>query len=98
MSWLMDLIKGRKKAPEVIALSVIYLRTKLGVTVTDAKVDEATAAAKKLGDVMEEAIKAYIAVQAPGLPAAVASMAVIAAFNSIDAAVAGAANVIKANN
>lgn len=98
MSWLSDLVKGRKKAPEVIALSVIYLRTKLGVTVTDAKVDEATAAAKRLGDVMENALKAYIAVQAPGLPAAVASMAVIAAFNSIDAAIAGAANVVKANN
>jgi len=98
MSWITDLVRGRKKAPEVIALSTIYLREKLGLTVSDEKIDEAKAAAIKLGDGLEAAIKVYLQAQAPGIPAAVGSMAVIAAFNSIDAAIAGAANVVKANN
>jgi len=85
-------------ASEVLAKSVVYLKTKLGITVSDEKVDEAVKATDALTDQLEAILKAYLATQLPALPAAVASQAVTAALNTLDAAIAGAGAVVKANN
>lgn len=98
MSWLTSVIRGKMTASEVLARSTVYLKTKLGVTVSDDKVDEAVKVTDDLTDQLEAVIKAYLAAQLPALPAAIATQAVTAALNTIDAAIAGAGNVIKANN
>ena len=98
MSWLTSVLRGKMSASEVLARSVVYLKTKLGITVSDEKVDEAVKATDALTDQLEAILKAYLATQLPALPAAVASQAVTAALNTLDAAIAGAGAVVKSNN
>lgn len=98
MSWATDWFRKRKTTAQVVGLSTVYLQQKLGVTVSDKNVDDATKAAVKLGDDLETLVKAYVSARIPGLGAAVAAIAVTAAFNVIDAAIAGAAETVKANN
>lgn len=98
MSYLSQLKNRQISAKEFLAKSVGYLSRKLGVTVSDQKVDEAVAALDRVTDDVETALAAYLSTHVPGLPVAIATAATTAALNVIDAAIAGAGNVIKENN
>lgn len=98
MSYLSQLKNHQITTKQFLAKSVTYLATKLGVTVSDEKVDEAVKAVDDVTDKIEQIITAYLAAQLPALPAAIATAATTAALNTIDAAIAGAGNVIKENN
>lgn len=98
MSYLSELLRGKSSAKETLAKSVRYLKNKLGVTVSDKAVDDAVKATDKLTDAIQVAVQTYIATTVPQLPAALATSAVTAVLNHIDAAIAGAGNVIKDNN
>lgn len=98
MSYFSQLKRNQITAKEFLAKSVGYLSRKLGVTVSDEKVDEAVQAVDNVTDQVEAALAKYIAAHVPGLPAVIAVAATNAALNVIDAAIAGAGNVIKENN
>jgi uncharacterized membrane protein len=103
MSYLTELIGHRITKEQALAKSVGYIRRKLGLSVTDAQVDSvvvaAEAAASQAANSMQVALTAFIRAQAPMLPAEViATVAATAALNVVDAAIAGAGNVVKANN
>lgn len=98
MSYLSNLISHKMTAKQFLANSVVYLKTKLGITVSDDAVDRAISAADALTDVVEAAVKAYIASTLPQLPAELATSAATAVLTHLDAAIAGAGNVIKQAN
>jgi hypothetical protein len=98
MSYLSQLKARQITAKEFLAKSVAYLKAKVGLTVSDEAVDDAVAAAEILIDAVEAAVKAYLASALPQLPAALAASAATGVLNHIDAAIAGAGNVVKANN
>jgi hypothetical protein len=98
VSYLTDLIHKRIDAAKFLGQSVHFLKDKLGISVNDATVDAAVKASDKLTDVIEAAVKTYIATTLPQLPAALATSAATAVLHHLDAAIAGAGNVIKDNN
>lgn len=98
MSYLSQLKNHQITAKVFLAKSTRYLKEKAGLTVSDDAVDAAVAAADKLTDAVETAVKAYIASTLPQLPAELAASAATAVLTHLDAAIAGAGNVIKANN
>ncbi len=98
MSYLSELIHKRISAAQFLAKSAKYLSTKTGFAPTDAQVDAVVSATDKVTDDIETAIAAYLSAHLPALPAAIAVSATTAALGVIDAAIAGAGNVIKDNN
>ena len=99
MSYLSDLLHRRVSAKDTLAKSVTYLKVKLGITVSDDVVDHAVKATDEFTDAVDALAKAYIATHLPLLPAqVVATAAVTSLLQTIDTAIAGAANVVKANN
>jgi hypothetical protein len=98
MSYLSQLKNKQIGAKTFLAKSVRYLKEKLGLTVSDAAVDQAVAAADQLTDAVEAAVKIYLAATLPQLPAVLATSAATTVLAHIDAAIAGAGNVIKDNN
>lgn len=99
MSYLSELLNRQITAKDFLAKSITYLKAKVGLTVSDEAVDTAVEATDKFTDALQVAAEAYIATHFPALPAQViATAAVTQLLNTIDAAAAGAGNVIKANN
>ncbi len=98
MSYLSQLKNHQITAKQFLAKSVTYLATKTGLTVSDEAVDHAVQATDDLTDKLELVLGAFIRAHLPALPAAIATSAATAALNVVDAAVAGAGNVIKDNN
>lgn len=98
MSYLSELKNGKISASEFLAKSTNYLKRKLGASVSDEDVDDAVKAVDKMTDAVETAVHLYIKTSLPALPAAIAVSAATAVLNHIDAAIAGAGNVIKENN
>jgi hypothetical protein len=98
MSYLSQLKNRQLDAKGFLAKSVRYLKDKLGITVSDTSVDRAVTATDHLTDAVEVAVRAYLATALPQLPAALATSAATAVLNHIDAAIAGAGNVVKDNN
>jgi hypothetical protein len=98
MSYVSELKNKQIDAKGFLAKSVRYLKEKLGFTITDEAVDHAVSATDKLTDAIEAVVKTYIATTLPQLPAALATSAATAVLHHIDAAIAGAGNVIKDNN
>lgn len=99
MSYLSDLIRRKITAKEFLAKSVTFLKEKAGITVSDAAVDKAVKATDELTDALQKIAEVYIATHLPLLPAqVVATAGVTAMLNTIDSAIAGAGNVVKANN
>lgn len=95
MSYLSELKNHQISLSQFVGKSVVYLQTKLGLTVSDKAVDEATASTTKFVNDLEGVALAWIQATLPALPAAVATAAANAALNVVDAAIAGAGNVIK---
>lgn len=95
MSYLSQLKNRQITAAQALAKSVAYLRDKLGVGLTDAQIDQAVDATDRMTDELEVVLANYIAKHFPALPPAIAVAASTAALNVVDAAVAGAANVVK---
>lgn len=81
-----------------LAKSIGYLKTKLGISVSDEDVDRAVKATDELTDQLEALMKAYIAANLPAIPAVAATIAATAALQALDSAIAGAGNVIKDAN
>jgi hypothetical protein len=99
MSYLTELLRRQVGAKDALAKSVRYIKTRLGITVSDHIVDVGVRAGDTLTDAVEMAVKTYIATTGVPLPAQVlAASAATTVFAHIDAAIAGAGEVIKANN
>lgn len=103
MSYLTDLAHRRVTVTQFLGKSVGYLKNKMGLAPTDAEVDTVAAAAEAAAAVtaqgVQDLLTAYIAAHAPMLPASViATQASTVALHVVDAAISGAANVVKANN
>jgi hypothetical protein len=98
MSYFSQLKSHQITAKQFLAKSTAYLKAKLGITVSDDAVDAAVGAADALTNAVEMAVKGYISSVLPQLPAELATSAATAVLNHLDAAIAGAGNVIKDNN
>lgn len=98
MSWLTKIKSALKLDGKTVGESIGYLLKKAGKLVTDKQVDALVAKSDKVTDQIEAALAAFIKAEVPLLPTAVASMAASAAMQIVDAAIAGAANVVKDNN
>lgn len=98
MSYLSDLKNHKITLSQFLGKSVAYLNTKLGITVTDAAVDAGVNHLDEMTDKIETAVTTYISAVLPALPAALAVAASNAVIATLDAAIAGAGNVIKDNN
>jgi hypothetical protein len=98
MSYLSELTNHKITLSQFLGKSVAYLNNKLGITVTDEAVDAGVNHLVTTTDTIETAVKAYISNVLPALPAALAVAASNAVIATIDAAIAGAGNVIKDNN
>jgi len=98
MSYLSEVLRRKITAKEGLAKSVTYLAQRLGLHVDDAAVDKAVQATDAFTDSVEALVDTYIKDHLPALPAAVVQSAVTSLMSTIDAAVAGAANVVKDNN
>jgi len=83
---------------QFLVKSVTYLKNELGLSVSDEAVDVTVKATDELTDVLEAAIVTYLELHLPKIPAEIAISAATAALATIDAAIAGAGNVIKENN
>lgn len=99
MSYLSEMIHRQITAKQFLAKSVVYLKEKAGITVSDDGVDVAVEATDKFTDALQALAVIYIQTHFPDLPGKATAVAgVTALLNTIDAAAAGAGNVIKANN
>jgi hypothetical protein len=102
-SYLSQLLHRRLSVAQALGKSVGYLKAKAGLTPTDAQVDDvvakAEAAAQFAATAVQTAFADYIRTHAPLLPAdVIAAQAATVGLHIIDAAIAGAGNVVKANN
>jgi hypothetical protein len=95
MSWLSRIKSALKLDGKTVGESIAYLMKKAGKLVTDKQVDQLVAKSDKVTDQIEVALAAFIKAEVPLLPTAVATMAASAAMNVVDAAIAGAANVLR---
>ena len=98
MSWLTDLLRRRSTLQEVVAKSADKLTELTGIRPTDEQADTIAQRVDDATDMAERAFRELIEAKMPGLPAAVATLAVTTALNTIDAAVAGAMEAVKAKN
>lgn len=98
MSWLSTVTNLRDTAAKALGNSIGALKRWTGVTVSDADVDKAVTAAEKLAGDVEALVNVYLTTHAPGMLGGVAVLASHAVVSVVDSAIAGAGNVIKANN
>ncbi len=99
MSYLSELIRGKRSLTSFVAKSTKYIKEKLGAVVDDEDVDEAVQRLDQLTDTIEVAVNAYIKANVPMLPAQVVATTVAhTVLQQIDLAIAAAGNVIKENN
>ena len=99
MSYLSQLKNNQITIKEFLAKSVGYIHRKLGLTLSDEKVDEVVEFTDDFTDRLEELVAWYIKSKVPFLPAQeLATSAASSVLNHIDAAIAGAGAVIKENN
>jgi len=98
MSWLTDLIRRRSTLSEVLAKSFGKLQSVTGVKLDDDDADAITRRVDEATNAAERVFRDLIEAKAPGLPAAVATLAVATALQTIDAAVAGAMQAVKDRN
>lgn len=97
MKWTAWVANAAAEAKEKLGDSVAYLKGKFGVAPSDPQVDAAQAKAKAAVDKIE-AILADLIDELPGVPRVVATLGAHAAAQLVDAAIAAAADTVKANN
>lgn len=98
MSWLTDIIRGRKTKAEILARSWAYAKKKIGQKITDKDIDGAQKAAEDFGNQLQVLIEGYIKTRFPFLPPAVVHIIVDQVFGLIDGFVASAANQARMLN
>lgn len=103
MSYLSELLHRQINAGQALGKSVAYIKQRIGLVPTDAQVDGIVTQAEEAAALAAKAAAAvfagYIRTHAPMLPAEViAATAATMGLQLIDAAIAGAANVIKDSN
>lgn len=97
MSWKSWVQAQLTAATQTLGDSIAYLKRKTGLTITDRQADALAAKAQKaIADI--EAILAGVIDEIPGVPSIVAKIGAHAAAQVLDAAIAGAAEAVKANN
>lgn len=98
MSYLSDWLSKKKSGAEALAKSIEYARERFGLSVTDAQADAAKKACDELVDDIERLIVVFIKLWAPKLPLVVATTTAAIVGSVLQTAIAGATNVVKANN
>ncbi len=94
-SYLARLLDGRDDAKTFLVKSFTFLSGRTGIKPTPAQIDPAVEAVDKATDAAENAFRVLIQAKYPGIPASIATAAVTAGLNMIDAAVAGAGEALK---